>query len=91
MGMRLRFWQIQLEATADIKVLNLDDGIADILSTWAKHWGSSLQEEARRALAASVSSHMEAFAPSAAAVGAATAGQALDSARITREQRDARG
>lgn len=80
---------------ADLKVRNLDDHVATVLKTRAKHKGISLEEEIRRTLAASVQSDRDAFIRRAAAVRMATGGKPgkpeLDSARIIREERDAWG
>ena len=80
---------------ADIKVRNLDDHIADISRTRAKHQGISLEEEIRRTLAASVNADLEAFARRAAAVarGRRPAKSTIHprTVPIIREERDAWG
>lgn len=80
---------------ADLKVRNLDDHVASVLRARAEQAGTSLEEEVRRTLAASVERNRKAFIRRAAALRAAAGGKPgrpeLDSARIIREERDAWG
>jgi len=84
-----------LGAMADLKVRNLDDRIAASLRVRAKHHGVSLEEEARRVLGSSVIWRRSAVVRRAAALRAAAGSppkdRDLDSARIIRQERDARG
>ena len=80
---------------ADLKVRNLDDCVASALKARAKARGISLEEEIRRTLTASVAADREELVRRAKALHAA-AGDApgrpeLDSARLIRDERDARG
>jgi plasmid stability protein len=80
---------------ADLKVRNLDDGVASALKARAKARGISLEEEIRRTLMASVAADREELVRRAKALHAA-AGDApgwteLDSARLIRDERDAWG
>jgi plasmid stability protein len=80
---------------ADVKVCNLDEGVAQALGTRARSRGVSLEEEVRRSLAEAVALRHEAFARRAAACRAATTARArrrpFDSVVIIRRERDARG
>jgi plasmid stability protein len=80
---------------AELKVRQLDDGVAAALKARAGRKGVSLEEEVRTTLAASVASKRRAFLRRAAAIrkaiGASAGAPALDSARLIRRQRDARG
>ena len=80
---------------ADLKVRNLDDALVDVLRSRANQHGISLEEEARRTLAASVDLRREAFVRRAnalrATLGKPPSDPALDSAVIIREERDANG
>ncbi|HEY6449299.1 MAG TPA: hypothetical protein VIX60_01300 [Candidatus Cybelea sp.] len=77
---------------ADLKVRNLDDRVAAALRARARQQGTSIEEEARRALSLSVTRRGEAFARRAAALRAAIGDLPegwLDSAATIREDRDA--
>lgn len=79
---------------ADLKVRNLDDNVAAALRARAEQNGTSVEEEARRALTLSVARRRQAFARRAAAIRAAIGDLPkgwLDSAAIIREERDAWG
>ncbi len=79
---------------ADLKVRQLDEGIARALKARATRRGVSMEEEVRATLGASVASRRQAFARRTAALRAATTtspSPALDSARIIRKERDATG
>lgn len=80
---------------ADLKVRQLDDGVADALRVRADRKGVSLEEEVRTTLAASVEARRRAFlrrAKSIRAANDATAGKpSLDSTRLIRQARDRRG
>lgn len=80
---------------ADLKVRQLDDGVAAALRVRAGRKGVSLEEEVRNTLAASVEARRRAFLRRAKAIRAAigdTAGRpSLDSARLIRKERDTRG
>lgn len=80
---------------ADLKVRQLDDGVADALRVRAGRKGVSLEEEVRSTLTASVDARRRAFLRRAKAIRAAigdTPGRpSLDSARLIRHERDGRG
>ena len=80
---------------ADLKVRQLDDGVADALRVRADRKGVSLEEEVRNTLAASVAARRRAFLRRAKSLRAAsgdTAGKpSLDSTRLIRKARDRRG
>jgi plasmid stability protein len=80
---------------ADLKVRNLDDRVASALKARAKASGTSLEEEIRRALTASVAADRAELVRRAKALHAAAGGAAdrpeLDSARTIRDERDAWG
>jgi len=80
---------------AEFKIRNLDERVAGVLRTRAKTHGVSMEEEARRALAESVTVRRDAFARRAAASRAATrrakSRRASDSAALIRKERDAWG
>jgi len=80
---------------AELKVRQLEDGVIAALKARARKRGVSLEEEVRATLMASVASRRLAFARRAAATRAAAGGKPgkpnLDSARLIREERDARG
>ena len=80
---------------ADLKVRQLDDGVAAALRARAGRKGVSLEEEVRSTLAASVEAKRRAFLRRAAAIRKAIGGKpgkpALDSARLIRRERDERG
>jgi plasmid stability protein len=80
---------------AEIKVRQLDDRVVAALRARARKRGVSLEEEVRATLTASVAIRRGTLARRAAAlralVGRAPGDPALDSARIIREERDARG
>ena len=80
---------------ADIKVRKLDERVAAALRTRAERKGISLEEEVRRTLAESVDSAAVAFLRRAAALRTAIGGKLgrpeLDSARLIKQDRDARG
>ena len=80
---------------ADLKVRQLDDGVASALRARAGRKGVSLEEEVRSTLAASVDVKRRAFLRRAKAIRAAIGGKAgaasLDSARLIRRERDRRG
>ena len=80
---------------ADVKVRNLDEGVARALRLRAKAGGLSLEEEVRRSLADSIIATQEAFARRAAACRAATrrtrGRRPSDSAVLIRRERDAWG
>jgi len=79
---------------ADLKVRQLDDGVAEALRVRAGRKGISLEEEVRTTLAASVAAKRRAFLRRARAIRNAigTAGvPTLDSTRLIRRQRDDRG
>ena len=80
---------------AELKVRQVDDSVVAALKARARQRGVSLEEEVRSTLAASVVTRRAAFARRAAALRAAagprTADPRLDSARIIRHERDARG
>jgi len=80
---------------ADLKVRQLDDGVADALRARAGRKGISLEEEERSTLAASVDARRRAFLRRARAIRKAIGGragaQAFDSTRLIRRERDERG
>ena len=80
---------------ADLKVRQLDDGVADALRARAGRKGVSLEEEVRSTLAASVDAKRRAFLRRAKAIRTAIGNKAgaasLDSARLIRRERDTRG
>lgn len=80
---------------ADLKVRQLDDGVADALRARAGRKGVSLEEEVRSTLTASVEARRRAFLRRAKAIRAAisdTPGKpSLDSALLIRKDRDERG
>jgi plasmid stability protein len=80
---------------ADLKVRQLDDGVADALKARAGRKGISLEEEVRSTLAASVAARRRAFLRHACAIRKAIGGRAgapaLDSTRLIRRERDERG
>jgi len=80
---------------ADLKVRQLDDGVADALRARAGRKGISLEEEVRSTLAASVDARRRAFLRRARAIRQAIGGragaQAFDSTRLIRRERDERG
>lgn len=80
---------------ADLKVRQLDDGVADALRTRASRKGISLEEEVRSTLVASVDAKRTAFLRRARAIRKAIGDKAgppsLDSARLIRRERDRRG
>lgn len=77
---------------ADLKVRNLDDRVAAALRVRAVRRGVSLEEEARRTLAASVAAGRRTFARRAATlratVGAPSIDPKLGSVAIIRQERD---
>ena len=80
---------------ADLKVRQLENRVAAALKSRAERRGVSLEEEVRSTLTASVEARREAFARRAAACRRLTGSQPgrplLDSARLIRKDRDARG
>ena len=80
---------------ADLKVRQLDDGVADALKARAGRKGISLEEEVRSTLAASVATRRRAFLRRARAIRKAIGGRAgapaVDSTRLIRRERDERG
>lgn len=84
---------------ADLKVRNLDDGVASILRERAKAKGVSMEEEIRRTLTESATAEREALVARLRALhaeqGASRGGREpdpdLDSVRLIREERDAWG
>jgi antitoxin FitA len=79
---------------AELKVRNLDDTVAAALRARAERNGTSVEEEARRALTLSVARRREAFARRAAAIRASIGKLPkgwLDSTAIIRRDRDAWG
>lgn len=80
---------------ADLKVRQLDDGVADALRARASRKGVSLEEEVRSTLTASVDAKRRAFLRRAKAIRAAIGDTAdkpsLDSTRLIRKERDGRG
>jgi plasmid stability protein len=79
---------------ADLKVRNVDDRVASALSARAKARGVSL-EEVRRTLTASAAADRDELVRRAKALRAAASGAPgepeFDSARLVRNERDARG
>ena len=77
---------------ADLKVRNLDDGMASALKARAKASGISLEEEIRRTLTASVAADRAELVRRAKALHAAAGGKPgrpeLDSARTIRAERE---
>lgn len=82
-------------AMANLKVRQLDDGVADALRARAGRKGVSLEEEVRITLAASVDAKRRAFLRRAKAIRTANGHKAgpsaLDSTRLIRKERDTRG
>jgi plasmid stability protein len=80
---------------AELKVRQLDERTVAALKARARKRGVSLEEEVRATLTAAVLARRDAFARRAAALRAAAGGAPgdprLDSARVIREERDARG
>lgn len=80
---------------AELKVRQLDDAVADTLRARAAKKGVSLEEEVRTTLVASVDARRRTYLRRAAAVragiGQPQTPKALDSARLIRRERDARG
>ena len=79
---------------SELKVRQLDERIAAALRARARARGVSLEEEVRATLAASVATRRAAFARRAAALrsaGGKPGKPETDSARVIREERDARG
>jgi plasmid stability protein len=79
----------------ELKVRRVEDNVVAALKARAKMRGVSLEEEVRVTLTASVATRRSAFARRAAALRQAAGGKpgkpSLDSARLIREDRDARG
>jgi plasmid stability protein len=80
---------------ADLKVRQLDDAVAHALRARATNKGVSLEEEVRMTLTASVDARRRAYLRRAAAlratIGDHPSARSLDSARLIRRERDARG
>ena len=80
---------------AELKVRQLDDRVATALRSRAERRGVSLEEEVRSTLTAVVNARRGTFARRAAAsrklAGDRPGAAALDSARLIRKTRDARG
>jgi plasmid stability protein len=80
---------------ADLKIRKLDDRVASALKARAKARGTSLEEEIRRTLTASVAADREELVRRAKALHIAAGGAPgrpeLDSARTIRDERDAWG
>ena len=80
---------------AELKVRQLEDRVATALRSRADRRGVSLEEEVRSTLTAVVNARREAFARRAAAsrkmAGDRPGAAALDSARLIRKTRNARG
>ena len=80
---------------AELKVRQLEDRVAAALRSRADRRGVSLEEEVRSTLTAVVNTRRETFARRAAASRALAGGRpgaaALDSTRLIRKTRDARG
>jgi len=80
---------------AELKVRQLENRVAVALKARAERRGVSLEEEVRSTLTASVNGRLEAFARRAAAcrraAGKGPGRPQLDSARLIRRDRDARG
>ena len=80
---------------AEIKVRQLEGRVATALRSRAERRGVSLEEEVRSTLTAAVDARRDAFARRAAAcrraAGKGPGAPRLDSARLVRKERDARG
>jgi plasmid stability protein len=80
---------------AELKVRQLDDGVAEALRVRASRKGVSLEEEVRSTLTASVEAKRRAFLRRAKAIRQAIGDQptssALESTRIIRRDRDRHG
>ncbi|MGD9902177.1 MAG: hypothetical protein AB7U83_01810 [Vicinamibacterales bacterium] len=80
---------------AELKVRQLDDAVAHALRARAAKRGLSLEEEVRTTLAASVDARRRAYLRRAAAVrasiGPSVDDRPVDSTRLIRRERDARG
>ena len=80
---------------ANLKVRQLENRVATALKSRAERRGVSLEEDVRSILTASVEARREAFARRAAACRRSVGGQPgrplLDSVRLIRKDRDARG
>jgi plasmid stability protein len=79
---------------AELKVRQLENRVATALRSRAERRGVSLEEEVRSTLTAAVDARREAFARRAAAcrtAAGAPGAPRLDSARLVRKERDARG
>jgi plasmid stability protein len=80
---------------ADLKVRQLDDAVAQALRARATKKGVSLEEEVRTTLVASVEARRRGYLRRAAVlratIGDRPAPRTLDSARLIRRERDARG
>ena len=80
---------------AELKVRQVEDSVVAALKARARRRGVSLEEEIRATLSASMTSRRHALARRAAALRQAAGGKAgrprLDSARLIRRERDARG
>lgn len=80
---------------AELKVRQLDDGVAEALRARAGRKGVSLEEEVRNTLTDSVEAKRRAFLRRAKAIrkaiGDKAGAPALESTRLIRRERDARG
>ena len=80
---------------AELKVRQVERNVVAGLKARARRRGVSLEEEVRATLSASMVSRRKAFARRAAALRRAAGGKrgkpSLDSARLIRRERDARG
>jgi plasmid stability protein len=80
---------------AELKVRQIEDSVVVALKARAKRRGVSLEEEVRATLSALVTSRRNAFARRAAALRRAAGGKPgaprLDSTRLIRQERNARG
>lgn len=80
---------------AELKVRQLENRVAIALRSRAERRGVSLEEEVRSTLTAAVDGRRDAFARRAAAcrraAGSGPGRARLDSARLVRRERDARG
>jgi plasmid stability protein len=80
---------------AELKVRRLENRVAAALRSRAERRGVSLEEEVRSTLTAAVDARRDAFARRAAAcrraAGKGSGIARLDSARLVRTERDARG
>jgi plasmid stability protein len=80
---------------AELKVRQVEASVVAALKARARRRGVSLEEEVRATLSASMASRRKAFARRAAALRRAAGVKAglprLDSARLIRQERDARG